>query len=151
MATRPRRDLTIEEIRGQQRAVGLRVTAQRVAVMEQLQRAPAPMTHAELAVALEPRGWDRATTYRNLTDLTEAGLLRRADIGDHVWRFELQRESEADDHVGAGHPHFVCGACGDVVCLPPGAVRVAGGRGLPKALEAGAVEIQFKGRCDRCG
>lgn len=151
MAARPRRDLTTEGIRGRLRAAGLRVTTQRVAVLEQLQGAPAPMTHAEIAVVLEPRGWDRATTYRNLMDLTEAGLLRRADVGDHVWRFELRRESEVDDHAGPGHPHFVCGACGTVACLPPGAIRVVGGRGLPKALEDGAVEIQLKGRCDSCG
>ena len=32
-------------------------------------------------------------------DLTEAGLLHRTDLGDHVWRFELCRETGARTHV----------------------------------------------------
>lgn len=150
MTNRGRQSLTAEEIRERVRATGLRVTAPRVAVIQQLQRAQAPVTHAELATALAAEGWDRATIYRNLTDLTEAKLLQRTDVGDHVWRFELYREKGGAEHADARHPHFVCGDCGEVQCLPLDTVRVVGGRGLPKSLKGDAVEIQVKGRCDRC-
>lgn len=149
MTARGRSVRTAEEIRERLRASGLRVTAQRVAVVELLREARSPMTHAEVATALASHGWDRATTYRNLTDLTAAELLQRADVGDHVWRFELRREP-VNGHADAGHPHFVCGDCGEVKCLPADAVQVHARRGLPRALWGGAVEIQLKGRCDRC-
>ncbi len=141
---------TADEIRDRIRATGLRVTAPRVAVIQQLQGAQAPVTHAELAATLASQGWDRATIYRNLTDLTEAKLVQRTDVGDHVWRFELARESKSDEHADARHPHFVCGDCGEVQCLPLDTVHVTGGRGLPKSLKGGTVEIQVKGLCDRC-
>ncbi len=127
------------------RSAGLRVTASRSAVLALLRQWARPATHADVVEALEGRGWDRATLYRNLTDLTEAGLLSRHDLGDHLWRFELAQGSA---HNGA-HPHFVCTACGDVACLP--AVSLPSGPGgLPQAVVRGLVEISVRGRCDRC-
>lgn len=141
---------TLEQIRERVRSAGLRVTASRVAVLRRLWEARAPLTHAELADALAPEGWEAKTVHRNLTDLTEANLLRRADVGDHVWRFEVQRETAGAVHASRGHPHFVCGACGEVRCLPLDAIRVSAGVGLPACVRRGAVEVQLKRRCDRC-
>ncbi len=132
-----------ERIRG----VGLRSTAPRVAVLRELETAQAPRSHAELVEALGHEGYDRVTIYRNLTDLTEAGLVVRADLGDHVWRFELKRE--AGGHAGT-HPHFTCTDCGAVSCLPEEAVKLASTRGAPKSVTARKVEIQLRGLCDRC-
>ncbi|MBL8604091.1 MAG: transcriptional repressor [Myxococcales bacterium] len=141
---------SVEAIRSLVREAGLRVTAPRVAVIQRLVAAGGPVTHAEIADALAPDGWDRATLYRNLSDLTEAGLLRRTDMGDHVWRFELTAGDDAG-HDGAVHPHFVCTDCGGVTCLPEGVVELhAAGRGVPRSLRAKGLEIQVKGRCDRC-
>ena len=82
--------------------------------------------------------------------LTEAGLLRRTDMGDHVWRFELASGPEKGHESGL-HPHFVCNSCGDVTCLPDDAIEIHVGRGAPKSLKGRTVEIQVKGRCDDCG
>lgn len=140
---------TPEEVRKVIRDAGLRVTAPRVAVMLRVEQTQGPVTHADIADALAPQGWDRATIYRNLTDLTEAGLLRRSDIGDHVWRFELAR-GDARGHDSGLHPHFVCNTCGDVTCLPDDAIEIQVGRGAPRSLRGHEVEIQVKGRCDSC-
>lgn len=129
------------------RAAGLRSTAPRVAVLRELEAAKAPLSHAELVETLGNEGYDRVTIYRNLTDLTEAGLVVRADLGDHVWRFELRREGGA--HAGS-HPHFTCSDCGTVSCLPEEAVRLASTKGAPKSVSARKVEIQLRGLCDRC-
>jgi Fur family transcriptional regulator, ferric uptake regulator len=129
------------------RAAGLRSTAPRVAVLRELEAATAPMSHAELVEVLGEAGYDRVTIYRNLTDLTEAGLVVRADLGDHVWRFELKRETQS--HQGT-HPHFTCTDCGTVACLPEEAVRVTLERGAPKAVNARTVDIQLRGQCDDC-
>ncbi len=130
------------------RAAGLRSTTARVAVLRELEAAKAPLSHAELVDALQDEGYDRVTLYRNLTDLTEAGLVMRADLGDHVWRFELKSDTQAEH---GPHPHFTCTDCGSVACLPAESVHVKPAKGAPKALAARSVDIQLRGRCDRCG
>lgn len=129
------------------RTVGLRSTAPRVAVLRELEAATAPLSHADLVDSLGSQGYDRVTIYRNLTDLTEAGLVMRADLGDHVWRFELRRAGK--EHTGH-HPHFTCTDCGTVSCLPAESVRITSSKGAPKAIAARAVEVHLRGLCDRC-
>jgi Fur family ferric uptake transcriptional regulator len=139
---------SLDDLRNQIRNVGLRATAPRIAVLRSLLRVASPQSHADVVERLAPEGWDRATIYRNLTDLTEAGLVRRTDLGDHVWRFELRAlrggRGEAD------HPHFMCDGCGDIQCLPDATVEIKPARGAPRALHRQRVQIQIRGRCDRC-
>lgn len=113
-----------------------------------LSRAAMPISHPELFEALADAGFDRATLYRNLVDLAEAGIVRRTDLGDHVWRYEL-RASE-DGHV-IEHPHFVCTGCGEVACLPGVAVRiVSSGTEAPRSVRTRKVAVQLTGRCNAC-
>ncbi|HEU5076717.1 MAG TPA: transcriptional repressor, partial [Polyangiaceae bacterium] len=93
---------TPAEFRELLRENGLRATGPRVAVLEVLERLKRPMTHGEVADELGDSGFDRATLYRNLVDMTETGLLHRTDYGDHVWRFELTPAQGA--HPEDGHP-----------------------------------------------
>lgn len=131
-------------LKEQLRAAGLRATRSRLTVLRVLQSQSAPTSHPEITELLADDGWDRATLYRNLIDMTEAGLLRRVDLGDHVWRFELSGAA----HDTSAHPHFLCTACGDVACLP--ALRLPSGGDLPRALREGQVTIQLRGLCDDC-
>jgi Fur family transcriptional regulator, ferric uptake regulator len=139
---------SVAELQAEIRSHGMRSTGARVAVLAHLKRASAPLSHTEIYEALEDRGYDRATIYRNLMDLAESGLVVRSDLGDHVWRFELKRPG-AGGHAPA-HPHFVCVDCGGVTCLPDLSVRVMPASGAPKALRTKQVEVQVKGRCDSC-
>jgi Fur family ferric uptake transcriptional regulator len=137
-----------ESLRERLRAAGLRSTGARVAVLRVLEGAAAPMSHAEVHERVTGEGFDRATIYRNLIDLTDAGLVSRSDVGDHVWRFELRGERAAH---AAAHAHFVCTDCGDVSCLPDEAVRlVSAPNGVPRAIGERQIEVQVKGVCDRC-
>jgi Fur family ferric uptake transcriptional regulator len=145
---RSKHSLSPVEIRTTIRQSGLRSTAPRVAVLQHMQTATTPLSHAELFDALEDKGFDQATIYRNLIDLTEAGLLLRTDVGDHVWRFELRREGQPGHQIE--HPHFMCTDCGEVACLPGLSVRISPTPGIPRAVSAKGVEVQLKGRCDRC-
>ena len=138
----------IPELQERLRAVGLRSTAPRVAVLRQLQRATRPVSHAELVERLDGEGLDRVTLYRNLNDLAEAGLLARTDLGDHTWRFELRPEGASHATL---HPHFTCTRCGTVTCLPEDAVTLSRGRSLPGAVSRRAVEVTLRGQCDRSG
>ena len=141
----------VETLRARLRAAGLRVTAPRVAVLQRLEAHAdsGPVTHGILADELGPEGWDRATIYRNLIDLTEVGLARRTDVGDHVWRFELL-EGGAAAHEDREHAHFVCDKCGDVQCLPIESIKLDVGRGAPRSVRKNAVAIQLRGACDAC-
>jgi Fur family ferric uptake transcriptional regulator len=130
------------------RSAGLRRTAPRIAVLQRLESAVTPLSHGDIAERLAPLGFDRATVYRNLMDLVEAGLVTRADLGDHVWRFELVGDRSKPHAIE--HAHFLCTDCGDVACLPDSAVKVVAVRGAPRAVGKASVEVQLKGLCDAC-
>jgi Fur family transcriptional regulator, ferric uptake regulator len=138
---------TVAEFRTRLRGTGLRSTTARLAVLQRLEACASPLTHGELADYLVPLGFDRATVYRNLMDLTEAGLVARTELGDHVWRFELRREGQ--EHA-IEHPHFVCVDCGGVSCLADTDVSVSPRPGTKKSIIGELTEILLKGRCERC-
>jgi Fur family ferric uptake transcriptional regulator len=133
------------------RQAGLRCTAARLAVLDHLSRARGPKSHAEVADALSDRGFDRATIYRNLTELTESKLVSRVELGDHVWRFEMKRGQGAGQkaraHDTEDHPHFLCTTCGEVSCLDDVSVDIT-----PKknSVIRAVTEVLLKGRCENC-
>ncbi|MEJ7603545.1 MAG: Fur family transcriptional regulator [Kofleriaceae bacterium] len=143
MANKPK----LEELRAIVRERGLRATPSRLAVLELLRADDdgQPMSHAEVVQRLAASPWDPATIYRNLTDLVEAGLARRTDLGDHIWRFEALR----DAHDRAGHPHFVCTECGTIACLPVMELVIPRAK-TPRAVKQRQIEVQLRGLCDTC-
>ena len=162
---------SIDALKALVRGAGLRSTAARLAVLQHMLTAAGPKTHAEVSASLDHRGVDQATIYRNLTELTEAKLVTRVDLGDHVWRFEVKRHEDGSGH-GGDHPHFVCTSCGEVSCLddvavaitqrpgaegPPSATGGAAGKkdlknpAAPKRNRIAAVtEVLLKGTCENC-
>jgi Fur family transcriptional regulator, ferric uptake regulator len=132
-------------VRRDLRAAGLRATAPRLAVLALLRRSRLPLSHPEVVQRLRTHRWDRATLYRNLTDLARVGLAHRTELGDRVWRFAASGQPTAHRH-----PHFVCRDCGAVDCLENVTVQVAPARTAPTALRRDEIEILLKGRCDRC-
>jgi Fur family ferric uptake transcriptional regulator len=139
---------SLELIRKLIRAAGLRSTKARLSVMQELTAATSPVSHADVAKRLASKGFDRATIYRNLVELTEAGIVSRIELGDHVWRFELRR---AEDEPSGEHPHFVCVDCGEVSCLPNGSVSIRRSSGAREDVIREVTEVLLKGRCGHCG
>ncbi len=140
-------DTRLAEYRARLREAGLRSTMARVAVLQRLEEANSPLSHGDLADELVPLGFDRATVYRNLTDLVEAGLVGRTELGDHVWRFESRKKGH--EHV-AEHPHFVCVTCGEVSCLNDTNVDISPTPGTKRSVIGELTEVLLKGRCGRC-
>ena len=138
-----RRD-DLETLRAAVRDAGLRATPSRIAVLHLLRSAGSPVSHSEVVAKLASQAWDPATIYRNLTDLSDVGLARRTDLGDHVWRFEAITSRHA-----AAHPHFVCTECGTIECLPDLEYVVTRSK-APRALRQKRVEVQVRGLCDAC-
>jgi Fur family ferric uptake transcriptional regulator len=137
------------DIRAALHGAGLRATPARVAVVEVLRRAKTPLTHAEVANVLDRRGWDRATIFRNLIALVEAGFVTRTDLGDHVWRFGVSAGEQVGGEIHE-HPHFLCTECGAVSCMPHARIELPRGAKVPKSVRTRTVEIQVRGLCDDC-
>jgi Fur family ferric uptake transcriptional regulator len=134
-----------DELKTAIRSAGLRATPARLSTLQMLREATSPMTHAEVAERLGDSGVDKATAFRNLNDMTEAGLLRRTEVGDHVYRFEEVRAGEGADD---SHPHFLCVVCGSVSCLDNVKLTAGSRRASDKIGEV--TEILLRGRCKNC-
>ena len=135
----------IDSIKSAIRDAGLRATPARVATLKMLRDATSPLTHAEVAGELAENGIDKATAFRNLNDMADAGLLRRAELGDHVYRFE---EVQAGEENTDGHPHFLCTVCGSVSCLDD--VKLTAGSQRASQAVGEVTEILLRGRCNDC-
>ncbi|MEP3477744.1 MAG: transcriptional repressor [Fuerstiella sp.] len=122
---------------------GLRATASRVATLLVLRDAAAPLSHAEVSVELEQLQIDKATVFRNLNDMVTAEILRRSELGDHAWRFEIVTE---EDHQ---HPHFFCVDCGSVSCMHD--LELTSKNKKARRQLGQVTEILLRGHCADCG
>jgi Fur family transcriptional regulator, peroxide stress response regulator len=121
---------------------GLRRTPQRYAVMAFLMEHNSHPTAAEIFEAvnrLDPRS-SRATTYNNLRDLVQAGLVREVAVEGRAARFDAK---------GMRHHHFICDRCGNVEDIewydvPRPVARSLGKRMLREC------ELIFRGLCSNC-
>ncbi|MCH2180783.1 MAG: transcriptional repressor [Mariniblastus sp.] len=126
-------------------AAGLRATSARVATLLVLRDSSAPLTHAEVSDQLAEHEIDKSTVFRNLTDMVTANLLRRSELGDHVWRFEIIGETEREHE---SHPHFVCIDCGTVSCLQE--IQLSNKSKTESSRLGQVTEILLRGHCHDC-
>ena len=121
---------------------GLRCTPQRYAVMAFLLECHRHPTAAEIFEAVnrvDPRS-SRATTYNNLRDLVQAGLVREVAVEGRAARFEAK---------GMRHHHFICDRCGNVEDVEWYGVPKPGAGSLGKRLVR-ECELMFRGLCAKC-
>jgi Fur family ferric uptake transcriptional regulator len=119
----------------------IRVTEQRLAVLRALAGHQKQVSFPELVEELRPEGLDRATVYRNLTSMADAGILIRTRLADGVSRYELPQWGAS---MHAEHLHLVCIDCGNVSCLPTSAVSLHGD------AKRRVTEVQLRGHCASC-
>jgi Fur family transcriptional regulator, stress-responsive regulator len=105
-------DCMTSEFEAQLRAVSLRVTRPRLAVLAALRDHPHVDTETVIALArAEQPIVSHQTVYDVLRALTDAGLVRRIQPAGAIARYESR--------VGDNHHHVVCRSCGviaDVDC-----------------------------------
>jgi Fur family peroxide stress response transcriptional regulator len=121
---------------------GLRCTPQRYAVMAFLMEQNSHPTAAEIFEAvnrMDPRS-SRATTYNNLRDLVQAGLVREVAVEGRAARFDAK---------GMRHHHFLCDRCGDVEDIDWYDVPRPASRSLGKRILR-ECELIFRGLCAKC-
>lgn len=121
---------------------GLRCTPQRYAVLAFLMEHNSHPTAAEILEAVnrvDPRS-SKATTYNNLKDLVQAGLVREVAVEGRAARYDAK---------GKRHHHFICDRCGKVedvqfYNVPKPASRSLGKRSVREC------EVIFRGFCAKC-
>lgn len=135
------------------RLKGLRHTLQRAAIAEEVFSKEDHFSAEELFGRVKKSSSDtsRATVYRTLSLLTEAGLLHKIDLGDNQTTFDpnfLNRPA---------HNHLVCIDCGNVVefedthleVLNDCVTRRLGFKPHRQSvkIEANCEQLRVKGRC----
>ncbi|HEU0027882.1 MAG TPA: Fur family transcriptional regulator [Ktedonobacterales bacterium] len=98
-----------EDPAGRLRRLGVRVTPQRVFVLEALELNSGHMTAEEIMQWASRRypALNLATVYRTLDLLTEVGLVAQTDLGGGAASYELVGDSP--------HHHLACERCGAVI------------------------------------
>ena len=107
-------------------------------LMEQA-RHPTAAEIFEAVNRVDPRS-SRATTYNNLRDLVQAGLVREVAVEGRAARY---------DATGMRHHHFICDRCGDVEDVEwyevPGPPSGSLGKRILRECE-----LIFRGLCSKC-
>jgi Fur family peroxide stress response transcriptional regulator len=134
--------IDVEAVRHLLDVNGLRFTLQRYSLVAFLMENAGHPTAVEIFEGvnrLDPRS-SKATVYRNLRDLVEAGLVREVAVEGRSARFDLK---------GIQHHHFICDRCGTVenmdwfdVLMPPS--QRTGKRVVRE------YELILRGLCDAC-
>ena len=122
---------------------GLRVTQQRVAVLEYLLATPRHPTAEEVGTAvnrLVPTA-SRASIYNVLHSLKKSGLIDEIVLGDAVARY--------DANLGRHH-HFICRACGAVEDVPFETFQEAPRPRLAAGHTVEDYTVTLRGVCPRC-
>lgn len=86
---------------------GLKATQPRLSVLSLLKRHDKPIDVPHLLSDLEEKHMDidQATVYRMLETFLQKGLVKRIDLGEGKFRYELSRGE---------HHHFICERCGHI-------------------------------------
>jgi len=126
-------------------AAGERVTRQRLLVANALAAAGRQLTADQLYRSLRRRepAIGRATVFRTLETLVDAGVARRLELEGHVYAYVAC--------LPAHHHHIACTSCGrveeiDEAYVTPIARRLAREMGF----EIDDARLDFYGRCATC-
>jgi len=124
---------------------GARVTASRVAVVEELVGSPTHhLTASELLESLRVHrpGFQESTVYRTLDRLVEVGAVTRIEVDGGPAVFHL---------ASAAHHHVVCERCGRVVGVPASLLDAVAARlRRDHGFELRADAVTLPGRCVDC-
>lgn len=121
----------------------LRVTGPRRAILKALTSEHGPFTVEEIHQQLEPHTCDLVTVYRSVAALEGAGIVRRCDFGDGIYRYEY---NVGEHH----HHHIVCRSCHKVeaieFCVVDVLERLAKQRGYSRITHT----MELFGLCPAC-
>jgi Fur family ferric uptake transcriptional regulator len=130
--------------------IGQRVTKPRVAVLAQIIAAGDEHLTAEQLfeqVTANHADVHKATIYRTLESLTEAGVLTHV----HLDRGLRAYHRAASVRLGSSHLHAQCSTCGQVIDLPAGVLgRTAARIAVATGFQLDETHAALSGRCRAC-
>ena len=128
------------------RSRGMRVTAERLALLEEIYEHHEHIDADALLESLQAKGQkiSRATVYRNLELLVECGLVRKQRLGHDRFLYEHV-------HPGQRHDHLVCRECGRVVeFVSPGIAALQAEICRAYKFDPGQFTLQIHSLCNDC-
>ena len=103
-------DTILESFKSVLRKEGLKVTPQRIVILEEIVKDKGHRESEEIYMAIKNRNStvSRATIYRTLDLLVQNDFVRKLNLGDGRARYEKKFDSEH-------HDHMVCNRCGQII------------------------------------
>ncbi len=143
----PLKELGFEEIIAELRSRGMRLTRNRVCLIEVLLEASSPLSLEQIQEASKTKGADPdyTTVFRLMVTLEELGIAHRVNLGQSCTYYELVDPNCHFDHI-------VCNQCGKVTVMEDDCPiqglekRIAGKYGYTQISHT----LEFHGICPLC-
>lgn len=123
---------------------GVKLTAMRLLVYEELERAQRPLSLRELEERMQTA--ERSTIFRTLTLLLEHHLVHSIEDGSGSLRYEIchgHDDCTPDDQ----HTHFYCERCHRTFCFRETKIPQVE---LPEGFQMSSINYMVKGLCPDC-
>lgn len=123
---------------------GVKLTAMRLLVYEQLEQARQPLSLRELEDRMQTA--DRSTIFRTLALLQQHHLVHSIEDGSGVLKYEVchgHDECTIDDQ----HTHFYCQRCHRTFCFHETRIPQVD---LPEGFQMYSINYMVKGLCPNC-
>ena len=134
------------------KANGLKITTQRIAIMEVLEERPNEHLTAEEIYECVKAKYPEiglATVYRTIQLLSELNLIDKLNLDDGFVRYEIgkQGNGESNHH----HHHLICLGCGKVLTFQDDLLETLEQK-IQNTMEFQIVdhEVKFYGYCENC-
>ena len=131
-------------------AANKRYSKSRYAVVKILLDGGRPMTLPEILEVGKTKGLAQSSAYRNLSEMSEIGIVRLINSGDDHSRFEL------DESLTGHHHHLECRECGRLedFTVPEEfeeIVKTIMNKVGKQGFKAGSHRFDILGQCLECG
>jgi Fur family ferric uptake transcriptional regulator len=131
---------------------GLKVTTQRVAILEVLNNRPGKHLTAEEIYDYVKKKYPEiglATVYRTIQLLSELNVIDKLNLDDGYVRYEIGRKNQ--EETGHHHHHLICLDCGNIYAFQDDLLETLEDR-INEALGFQVVdhEVKLYGHCKKC-
>ena len=120
----------------------LKNTGCRKFIINELLKKEQALSEHEIKQVL-PDLFDRVTFYRSLKTLEEVDIIHRIILNDATVKYALNKDAMPD----AGHPHFHCMKCDEVICLE---TEIKAPSNLPQGFSFDSAQVLIEGTCPHC-
>lgn len=131
---------------------GLKVTTQRVAILEVLNNRPGKhLTAEEIYDYVKKKYPDIgiATVYRTIQMLSELNLIDKLNLGDGLVRYEISKKGK--EETCHHHHHLICLDCGNIYAFQDDLLETLEDRiRITMGFEVVDHEVKLYGHCKKC-